>query len=169
MGEEERLHVWDLNPLTKDEFTDLLIEITKNLELYQKSVHGSRDLTKVNKLREIVRRVHYTGEAYRTDPKEFYSEHSKPLELAKNSSLPKVEIAIVEKCLDALSEVIKPTIDEINGLLISKRWHYMPLNDIWLNLLVERRDSYLFVIELVLELFNALADIEINKEERKEK
>lgn len=169
MGEEERLHVWNFDPLTKDEFTDFMIETAKDLELYQKSVYGSRDLTKVNKLREIVRKVHYTGEAYRADPKEFYSEHSKPLELAKNSSLPKVEIAIVEKCLYALSELITPTIDELNGLLISKRWHYIPSNDICLNLLVERRDSYLFVIELVLELFNALEDIEINKEEIKEK
>ena len=46
--------------------------------------------------------------------------------------------------------------DEIDGLLISKRWHKIQDSDRELSILVAKRDSYLFVIDLIKPLLDAL-------------
>ena len=156
---KERLHVRDFEPLTKKEFVELMHSAAILLEehLALDYEHYSQN---ANKLRELARRVHYSGEAYREDPKEYYTEHAKSIERWKGDNTPKIEQGIVEKCLNAITDLAGPTIDEIDGLLISKRWHQIPDSDFKLAILIEKRDSYLFVMDLLTPLWTALCEIE---------
>ena len=156
---EERLHVWNFDQLTKEGFVKLMLDAAHDLELYQ-NVFSDTNIENANKLREVGRRVHYSGDAYGEDPKEYYTKNSKPLELYKKTRSPKIRGDIVEECLTAITKLAEPVIDEIEGLLISKRWHKIPDGDLQLALLIEKRDSYCFVSDLLLPLWKGLWGLE---------
>ena len=154
MDSVDRLHVWDFDPLTKNEFRKLLLDVASDIE--EKIFLDKGTSKKVNMLREVARRLYYSGEAYREDPEEFYSLHSKPIEIWKKGNIPKIHLDVVEKCWCSLCDLAAPTVDEIDGLLISKRWHKIQDSDRELSILVAKRDSYLFVIDLIKPLLDAL-------------
>lgn len=155
---EERLHVWDFDPLTKKEFVKLMYDAAHDLETSQ-ICFPDIDLGNVKKMQEIARRVQYSGEAYREDPSAYYSKHAKPIERWE-CGIPKIQRDIVEKCLDSITALVTPIIDEMEGLLISKRWHKIPDSDSELAILAEERDSYLFVSDLIWPLFKGLCEFE---------
>lgn len=157
---EERLQVCDFDPLTKKEFVELMHSAASMLEEHI-ALNYEGISKNANKLRELARRVHYSGKAYREEPKDYYSEHAKPIAIWKNSNIPKIDREVIEECFVSICNLAGPTTDEIDGLLISKRWYKIPDSDSKLAALVEKRDSYIFLIDLIAPLLEALYEIEI--------